>query len=715
MSSTSQSQGVGRSPCHSPSLCPSPRNQLVSSTSTSNGASESPNALENAHSHCNIQGGNIPEHRFYTADFQAKLEEIREILNDTAMVMKESHNFRSSPESCCMWQRVTELSEFKTEDSRKIAITGGSEDGKSGIINSLLDIPGLAPTEAVGSRCTSVVTEYRQKPKQFRDPIVIEVDFLESCEMEEMVSQLLETSQRAYDECNLNCCRESLHAEAWSALQAAFSHQPLFDESYLFRNTSDDAFQRRKSQLVQWASELKSTLRGHEGLGEWVFGAKTSEECCKLLQDVTQGRYYPFIRLIRIYVDAEILKNGIVLVDFPETMNSTLAKCHSMEDYLKKCGNVLIAAKMSEAATDSTLLRRFCHKIAADAQLREAKHFFESILPGVMNFAALWGTALTKMLEYPALPKAAAALIDDTMQDTKADLRTSVRKLGRNLRRSFRELFIDFADHRIEAWKTAAEIEGNKWQLWDPNQYHLMCAQNGIQTTPTGSENWNAKIIWKMRLELTLQWELVEEDIHTHFEGLRSSSRAILDELLESVSDELPTGIRLKLSQAVESSLVEHDVRFKATAARLAREVSILNRHYSEVGEQSYIFRAMRRTYAEAASQTGPNQGILQVMIVQRKIMDEALFADMCYNMFDDLAWLVQRTERELLTAMKSTVDMLHDLVSEQTKDHFKPQPKGVRDDVHFLADQLAKLKVKADMCCREALEQASVAHVDGK
>jgi hypothetical protein len=40
--------------------------------------------------------------------------------------------------------------------------------------------------------------------------------------------------------------------------------------------------------------------------------------------------------------------------------------------------------------------------------------------------------------------------------------------------------------------------------------------------------NWNADLIWKMRMEMAFQWETLEEDIPTLFKDLLQSAKAPL-------------------------------------------------------------------------------------------------------------------------------------------------------------------------------------------
>jgi hypothetical protein len=61
-------------------------------------------------------------------------------------------------------------------------------------------------------------------------------------------------------------------------------------------------------------------------------------------------------------------------------------------------------------------------------------------------------------------------------------------------------------------------------------QYNAWCRNNGDhQTMNRGRENWNAKIIWKMRMELEGQWDLVEEEVSDAFSALFDVLKALLD------------------------------------------------------------------------------------------------------------------------------------------------------------------------------------------
>jgi hypothetical protein len=102
--------------------------------------------------------------------------------------------------------------------------------------------------------------------------------------------------------------------QAWSALEAAFGHQPSFNEE-LLRDMSDGASERVTAQLVEWSREIEWPEGVEDGL--WRSTADSAEECVEETALFMQDQYWPFTKLIRIYLNAQVLKTGVVLADLP--------------------------------------------------------------------------------------------------------------------------------------------------------------------------------------------------------------------------------------------------------------------------------------------------------------------------------------------------------------------------------------------------------------
>jgi hypothetical protein len=173
----------------------------------------------------------------------------------------------------------------------------------------------------IGSACTSVVTEYRQKGHEHTAPITIEVEYLSPSEIEDVIKELLWSYRQLYlpgaegqstsAQDYARYQRES--AQAWSALGAAFKLKREFRENML-QDMSQGALERLTAQLIEWSREIKWPGGGN---GLWRSAADTAEECVEKTGLFMQDQYWPFTKIIRVYLNAQVLKTGIVLADLP--------------------------------------------------------------------------------------------------------------------------------------------------------------------------------------------------------------------------------------------------------------------------------------------------------------------------------------------------------------------------------------------------------------
>jgi hypothetical protein len=156
----------------------------------------------------------------------------------------------------------------------------------------------------IGSACTSVVTEYRQKKAEHSDPITIDVEYLSASEIRELIKELLwsyrqlflpgvesdETSEQDYN----RYMRQS--EQAWSALHAAFKHKRQFTQRFA-QDMSDGALERITDQLIEWAQEIEWPTGGTDGF--WTSTAQTAEECVEQTKLFMQDKFWPFTKIIR--------------------------------------------------------------------------------------------------------------------------------------------------------------------------------------------------------------------------------------------------------------------------------------------------------------------------------------------------------------------------------------------------------------------------------
>ncbi|TGO07985.1 hypothetical protein BTUL_0233g00180 [Botrytis tulipae] len=310
-----------------------------------------------------VEDEEAPIEPYFTKEFQSVLGrsydiaiQVADELEKLEKVFGEDVNFRR------LLNDSKGLSKGDISSTRNIAILGASGEGKSSLINSLLHVTELARTSDGGSACTSVVTEYRQRKVSTLEPFSIEVEYLSKPERQEMVEELLWSYRQLLlpDSDNEGNALDSGEQErieresavAWSALEVLFSQQEEFDINFVSDN-SKGAFERIKSQLLEWMEKIEFPADDESGL--WTASAHTSDECQELTSVFMEDKLWPFTKIIRVYLDAEVLKTGVVLADLPGLQDTNLARVRATQKYLQNCDHVFIATKISRAITDTTL------------------------------------------------------------------------------------------------------------------------------------------------------------------------------------------------------------------------------------------------------------------------------------------------------------------------------------------------------------------------
>jgi hypothetical protein len=85
-------------------------------------------------------------------------------------------------------------------------------------------------------------------------------------------------------------------------------------------------------------------------------------------------------------------------------------------------------------------------------------------------------------------------------------------------------------------------------------QYSAWCANNGCHHTKKRTGDWNAEIVWKMRIELDFQWMLVEDDVGDVFEKLESTVSEQFDAIRNAVTTaSMPSDLRAQLLSGIDA------------------------------------------------------------------------------------------------------------------------------------------------------------------
>jgi hypothetical protein len=256
-------------------------------------------------------------HPYFTPASQALLQKARAQALAISSKLRELQHLDNEH----IGQLITRANALHTETPDKfhtIAVLGDSGHGKSTLINSLLDAVGLCETGAEGRAVTSVVTEFHWKQEINPQPFSIEVEYLTQAGIEELVAELVWDYRQPLmvsDGEDISQDRELAQRRrvALSALEAAFRHhndlRAVCDQGCEVPNDAVTA------KLVEWTRELQWPTSGVEG--RWLADAMSVEECNDLTEIFTKDSFWPFVKVIRIHMQAEVLRNGIVLVDLP--------------------------------------------------------------------------------------------------------------------------------------------------------------------------------------------------------------------------------------------------------------------------------------------------------------------------------------------------------------------------------------------------------------
>ncbi|KAF7719665.1 Dynamin family protein [Penicillium ucsense] len=218
-------------------------------------------------------------------------------------------------------QETQKLSLFEDREERIVGFIGETGAGHS-VINSILDQKGLARSSGAGSACTSVPMEYRYIDDSHPRSYTIEAEFMSETEVLDLIDELLRSIWRV-------CGKEN-------EILSAFKEEAL--------------------------RTLSSRLTGSDS-SQFLFVADDLEDCKEQLDFLTSGpedskrpALWPFIKLIRVYINLPILKHGLVLADLPGLRDTNHARVRATEKYLAaKCDEVFIVANISRSVSNESI------------------------------------------------------------------------------------------------------------------------------------------------------------------------------------------------------------------------------------------------------------------------------------------------------------------------------------------------------------------------
>ncbi|KAL3290649.1 tat pathway signal sequence [Colletotrichum asianum] len=298
-----------------------------------------------------VKDEELPHDRFHHPDVQSAFLEAKTLMSRLARVLGSSP-LHVDPDSAIkrLHKRAKDLSRFQCPPTRTVGFVGDSGVGKSSLLNSLLHQEGLARTSNSGAACTCVVTEYHY---DMRDDFQVDVELFTQDDLMEQVTHLLQSYRRFH-----------LHAEEMTVadgLEEAKEHAGVARDTFraLFRGRlGNEAFLTTEPEgfvlwtFRRWLEDGVPELGGSHN-------RSSKESCSDFLIQLTseapgsQGpAIWPFVRKIKIFLDAHILSKGLVLVDLPGLRDLNSARRSITERYLLECDEVFAVCNIGRATTD---------------------------------------------------------------------------------------------------------------------------------------------------------------------------------------------------------------------------------------------------------------------------------------------------------------------------------------------------------------------------
>ncbi|KAK8112584.1 hypothetical protein PG984_013110 [Apiospora sp. TS-2023a] len=294
-----------------------------------------------------------PGDRFNEPNFQSAFRDAKKLMSSIQDTLA-SDEFGSSLSSKVLrlHHEAQTLSAFHCPATRTVAFVGDSGVGKRSLLNSLLDHHDLAHGSDAGAACVRVATEYHYHDRTY---FIVESHQYTEEEMSKQLVQLLQVYRNFHlNELTIDKEERDHHKEmaegAKHTLEAMFRGQ--FSKGPPFTKMTEG---EGLAVLYGWLSDILPCF-GEVERTTFPDLRSCSKALARLTADHFQGEGYglwPFMKKIKIYLSAHILRQGLVLVDLPGIRDHNTVRRHFTERKLIECDAIFAVCIEGNAMADN--------------------------------------------------------------------------------------------------------------------------------------------------------------------------------------------------------------------------------------------------------------------------------------------------------------------------------------------------------------------------
>ncbi|KAF3916858.1 hypothetical protein ABW20_dc0110004 [Dactylellina cionopaga] len=272
-------------------------------------------------------------------------------------------------------KHIQKHQETDLESKAVIAFIGESGAGKSTLLNALLDYENIVPTSGMRA-CTSVATEFSSRTLDMKSKFYAVIEYVDRQEFEKEVEilrqDIIEDEENAYETDDVYTVLSSDDEEE------KFSNSPAFKRCRLSGLTSGTSanvatdkmkalFPKFKSgDFLEIESLIKDLYERNEYLsaGKQIIASDEEEDFVEQVhalianheddEEGDEAHLWPLIKVLKIHLDAEILRSDAILVDLPGLKDNNAARATVAQTYMAKANEIIIVSKLTRVLTDET-------------------------------------------------------------------------------------------------------------------------------------------------------------------------------------------------------------------------------------------------------------------------------------------------------------------------------------------------------------------------